>query len=134
MQYISEGTFPSKNTWKCMVKNAIVNTNILDWNVRTSMHSFCRFGSVHCHYEVCFLWKYSQLFQEVLKYVKSVAQLVAYLTRYDEVCYKCNGNCNGCSLTDHLILDCPRAAYNRAYIIDGIYKKFGQHVYSSVMN
>ena len=115
-----------------MVKKAIINTNMLDWNVRTSINRFSRFRSVQCHYEVCYLWKFSKLFPGMLTYVKSVAQLVAYLTRYDEVCYKCTDNCNGCCLTDHLILDCPRAAPIRANITNGIYKKFGQHVYNCI--
>jgi hypothetical protein len=126
--YISSGVFPGKFEWKNKVRKVLKNHFILEWNVRTSVDRFKRFRSVHCHFQLFHLWNFSRLYPYTLLYVKSVAQLVTYLVRYDDVCNLCKQNCNHGTFADHLIMDCSETLSTRDSLLRNISKKFGPGV------
>ena len=61
IQYVTQGTFPSKCAWKKMikVKTTKFNAFVSEWNCRTLVDTFSRFMVMHKHFEVCFLWKFT---------------------------------------------------------------------------
>ena len=125
LTYISDGSFPSKYEWKRTVRKVIRNRYVLEWNIRTSLDKYRRFRSVQCHYQLCYLWSFSELYPSTLVYVKSVAQLVTYLVRYDDVCHLCTHSCGRCNFADHLILDCSKTSSIRLSFFNCICDVFG---------
>ena len=128
LTYYSDGSFPSKYEWKRTVKKIIRNCYILEWNTRTSIDRFKRFRSIQCHYQLCYLWRFSELYPSTLVYVKSVAQIVTYLARNDDICRLCTNSCEGCNYADHLVLDCPKTSTLRCSFLNRIYNVFGPSV------
>ena len=105
IKYVTQGTFPSKCAWKKMVKVSTTNAFVLEWNCRTSVDTFRRFRVMHKHFEVSFLWKFTKANTKFTAITKVIAQLIAYLVRYDDQCCRCDLR-HSSNFTDHLLLDC----------------------------
>ena len=124
IQYLSDGSFPCKDAWKKMVKAKTKNTFVTEWNARTSVDAFSRFRVVHKHFDVSFLWVFTKTNTKLIAVVKVVAQLIAYLLRFDDQCIRCELS-HLCNFTDHLLLDCPYVASIRNDMYLKLAARFG---------
>jgi hypothetical protein len=123
-QYVDCGSFPDKFAWKKLVKGYTKNTFVSEWNARTSRGAFERFRVMHKNFGVSFLWNFSKLNTNLLSVTKVVAQLTAYLVRFDTECSRCEQS-HSCNFTDHLLLDCSFVSTMRNAMYLKLESKFG---------
>ena len=126
-QYMSDGSFPSKDAWKKMVRSRTKELFVSEWNERTSTGPFCRFRKLHQSFEVSFLWQFTKMHSRFISIAKVIAQLIAYLARFDEQCFRCEMK-HSCNFTDHLLLDCSYVSAVRNNMYFKIESRFSTDV------
>ena len=66
LDYISDGQFPGKMEWKVIVRNAVSEKQIFDWNIRINNDTdFSRFIQLHDSIKLVDFWRKSKSFPEV---------------------------------------------------------------------
>ena len=126
--YLTTSEFPSKLQWKKIIKTAIWLKVKSDWYTRISVDEFSRFRSIHCQYGTSDIWFYSSSNIGYVNYCKTVAKLIAYTSRFNETCVKCNLPLSNICLTDHVLLDCYKFDLFRCRLSQRIQDVFGQPV------
>ena len=112
--YIKNNNFPSKSSWKRLVRCRIQAKEVSTWLNRTSAPEFDRFRRLHTDYSPHNLWISSKENPHVLSQSISCIQMIARTA--DNVlsplsCLRCN--CNYNNIVDHCIHDCSFVAQER---------------------
>ena len=112
--YIKNNNFPSKSSWKRLVRCRIQEKEVSAWLNRTSAPEFDRFRRLHTDYSPHNLWISSKENLHVLSQSISCIQMTARTA--DNVlsplsCLRCN--CNYNNIVDHCIHDCSFVAQER---------------------
>lgn len=104
--FLEDGFFPSKQSWKLFVKNAIYWKEQSEWHVRLSnCDDFSRFKCLHGSLRpssLWFLWKHLSSFQSNI--CSRVANLWLLSPRCELLCAKCNVISH--DALAHCLLDC----------------------------
>ena len=98
--YLRDSAFPSKFTWKRMVKYEIHSRELYQWHTRTSQPEFARFQCIVPTFGVHDFWTLSKTCPKFTNACKSVIQMIGSILDCDvQLCHKCN-----CFITMSLII------------------------------
>ena len=103
----SDNVFPSKFSWKKMVKLKLQEHELLLWHERTSQPEFNRFKRIHNTYRVNYFWKISKQNPKLLTACKSVVRIISCFVSssvHTDLCSKCSKGYT--NIVDHCISEC----------------------------
>ena len=87
----SNGTFPSKFQWKCILKSAVKRHVESDWYSEVSTAQFSFFQKIHPHFTESIIWSVSKFDPTMNIHCRNVIDLVSRLSSFDymRLCSKC---------------------------------------------
>ena len=125
--YLRDSAFPSKFTWKRMVKYEIHSRELYQWHTRTSQPEFARFHRIVPTFGVHDFWTLSKTCPKFTDACKSVIQMIGSILDCDvQLCHKCN--CFYNNIVDHCISECACLHNERVKMWDRFYA-FNPQVY-----
>ncbi|MCG8077812.1 MAG: hypothetical protein JAY75_16450 [Candidatus Thiodiazotropha taylori] len=105
-KYLQDGIFPSKYSWKRIIKVKVHQKATEAWHNRTLTPEFHRFRLVHSEFRTHWLWAFSLENRKFLKPCITMVQLISKLCIINatDVCNYCHRNYD--NIVDHCIHDC----------------------------
>lgn len=108
----NDNVFPSKFSWKKLIKHKIQESELSMWHDRTSQPEFDRFKRVHSSFKVHYFWKLSKQKPNLLIACKSIMQMISCIvgdSANASICHKCNRVY--VNIIDHCISECERVLF-----------------------
>ena len=103
--YMRDSIFPSKISWKRMVKSEINNSELYQWRCRTSQPEFARFKRIFPAFHVHYFWTLSNKSPKIVNACKSAIQMIGSILDCDvRLCCKCGLFYD--NAVDHCISEC----------------------------
>ena len=129
-EYIDTGVFPSKYTWKKLVRDNINIASIVSTRHDIADNGLERFLSIHAEMEPSYFWELSRKHPHMLNACRSVVKLIALtFNRYqpEAVCLACGVQIG--KYVDHCLLWCNANAHVRHKMWVGLWHKYGTDLY-----
>ena len=129
-EYIDTGVFPSKYTWKKLVRDNINIASTVSTRHDIADNGLERFLSIHAEMEPSYFWELSRKHPHMLNACRSVVKLIALtFNRYqpEAVCLACGVQIG--KYVDHCLLWCNANAHVRHKMWVGLWHKYGTVLY-----
>ena len=124
--YKKESTFPSKLSWKKLVKCRLQEHELRLWHNRISNPEFSRFRRIHGNLQTHSLWLLSKQKPKLTVACRSVIQMLSNVICDDDIrlCYKCGKYYH--NVVDHIISECSYLHWERVMLWDKLYQLSSQ--------
>ena len=107
LDYIEDGTFPSKQIWKSIVYNAVDSIQLNNWLNRVSSNdSFTRFRNIHTSMTITEFWKHSNSYHEIRNSFLITKLLTEIPNTTSNTCDICTRNFKDVYV--HACCNCPK--------------------------
>ncbi|MCG8044308.1 MAG: reverse transcriptase family protein, partial [Candidatus Thiodiazotropha endolucinida] len=128
--YINTGVFPSKHTWKKLIRDNINLASTISTRNDIIDNGLERFLSIHAQMKPSYFWDLSRKHPHMLNACRSMVQLIAStFNRYqpESICLACGVHFS--KYVDHCLLWCNANAHVRHNMWVGIWHKYGIDLY-----
>lgn len=128
LDYIEDGTFPSKQIWKSIVYSAVDSIQLNNWLNRViSDDSFTRFRNIHTSVTITEFWKHSNSFNEIKNSFLITKLLTEIPNTTSNICDICTRNFKDVYV--HACCNCPSTNAQREVWWDILSDNFPVQLY-----
>lgn len=128
--YVNEGEFMSKYSWKHLVNSAVDSLEEAQWTNRLATDATLKaFSDIHTRLKPFPVWEFSKQFPKYSTQCRSAMKILCKLFdyRYTVSCLKC-GICVQ-AVAEHILFDCCKTEQCRQNLWNQLYTQFGVTVY-----